>query len=160
MDTDREQISYLQGMNRRRFLMTSGFGAGSLALQSMASGKPHHRATAKSVIFLFMSGGPSQVDTFDPKPELAKMAGQDVPPSLAKLVPKIKRAGLKNLMASHWEFSNHGQCGMPVSSLLPQTAKFVDDLCLIRSMTHHNPVHGPGEDDGPIAVIYRAEFTF
>lgn len=106
---------------------------------------PHQPATAKSVILLFMSGGPSQVDTFDPKPELAKLAGRDVPESIARRVPRIKRAGLENLMASPWEFSHHGQSGIPVSSLLPATAQHVDDLCVIRSMSHRNPVHGPGE---------------
>ena len=92
-----------------------------------------------------MSGGPSQVDTFDPKPALAELAGKDVPESLAQRVPRIKRAGLKNLMASPWEFQQHGQSGLYVSSLFPEVAKHVDDLCVIRSMTHRNPVHGPGE---------------
>lgn len=133
-------------MNRRQFLATSGLGAGALALNSLtAKASPHRPATARSVIFLFMSGGPSQVDTFDPKPELAKLAGKDVPESIAKNVPKIKRAGLNNLMASPWEFSQHGECGMSVSTLFPETAKHVDDLCLIRTMQHRNPVHGPGE---------------
>jgi len=106
---------------------------------------PHFAPTARSVIFLFMSGGPSQVDTFDPKPELARLAGQDVPESLARNVPRIQRAGLKNLMASPWEFRRYGQSGIPVSDLLPFTARHVDDLCVIRSMSHRNPVHGPGE---------------
>lgn len=136
-------------ISRRQLLGTAGLGAGHLALSSlMASDQgttPHLKATAKSVIFLFMSGGPSQVDTFDPKPELAKLAGKNVPDSIAKKVPKIKRAGLHNLMASPWEFAQHGQSGLPVSSLLPHTAKHVDDLCVIRSMSHRNPVHGPGE---------------
>jgi hypothetical protein len=141
--------------SRRRFLYRGGLGAGSLALSSMlAKGAndrpdsgliPHIPPTAKSVIFLFMSGGPSQVDTFDPKPELAKLAGKDVPESLAKNVPKIQRAGLSNLMASPWEFKERGQCGLPISDLLPHTAKLADDLCVIRSMNHRNPVHGPGE---------------
>ena len=140
---------------RRNFLATaSGLGAGAIALQSLIASEksdhasspiPHRPATAKSVIFLFMSGGPSQVDLFDPKPELARLAGKDVPESIAKFVPKIKRAGLRNLMASPWEFQRHGESGLTVSSLLPETAKHVDDLCLIRSMTHRNPVHGPGE---------------
>jgi hypothetical protein len=139
--------------NRRRFLQSSGIGAGSLALSTLLAdvASPagavgsHFAPTAKSVIFLFMSGGPSQVDTFDPKPELAKLAGKDVPESFARNVPKIKRAGLKNLMASHWQFREHGQSGIPVSDLLPHTARHVDDLCIIRSMAHRNPVHGPGE---------------
>lgn len=137
----------------RRHFLASGLGAGSLAFQSLlagekvggGSGGSHFAPQAKSVIFLFMSGGPSQVDTFDPKPMLAKLAGKDVPESLAKNVPKIKRAGLKNLMASPWKFHQYGESGIPVSDLLPHTAKHVDDMCIVRSMQHRNPVHGPGE---------------
>lgn len=92
-----------------------------------------------------MSGGPSQVDTFDPKPQLAKFAGQDVPDSIASNVPQIKRAGLRNLMASPWSFQQHGESGIPVSELMPEVAKHGDDLCIIRSLNHRNPVHGPGE---------------
>ncbi|MEZ5944437.1 MAG: DUF1501 domain-containing protein [Planctomycetaceae bacterium] len=139
-------------LHRRTFSLMTGLGAGQLALQSLLADSatnglalPHHPPTAKSVIMLFMSGGPSQVDTFDPKPELEKLAGKDVPESLAVRVPKIKRAGLKNLLASPWQFSQYGECGMPVSTLLPETAKHVDKLCLIRSMSHRNPVHGPAE---------------
>ncbi|MBM81152.1 MAG: hypothetical protein CMJ78_11240 [Planctomycetaceae bacterium] len=134
-------------MDRRNFL--TRLGTGSIALQSlMAEGslqKPHRVPTARSVISLFMSGGPSQVDTFDPKPELARLAGRDVPESLAKNVPKIKRAGLQNLMASYWTFRPRGDSGIPISDLFPEVAKRADDLCVIRSMTHRNPVHGPGE---------------
>ncbi len=142
----------LKNRSRRHFLLQSGLGAGPIALQSLLAGESgfsaqnrHRPGSARSVIFLFMSGGPSQVDTFDPKPQLAKLAGRDVPESLAKNVPKIKRAGLKNLMASPWEFEPRGECGMPISTLLPETAKLADDLCVIRSMSHRNPVHGPGE---------------
>ena len=144
-----------QFSNRRTFLGAAGLGAGSLALNFLESAQggesngtpsvPHLPSRARSVIFLFMSGGPSQVDTFDPKPALARLSGKDVPESIARRVPKIKRAGLRNLMTSPWEFQCHGECGMPVSSLFPETAKLADDLCLIRSMTHRNPVHGPGE---------------
>ncbi|NNE93854.1 MAG: DUF1501 domain-containing protein [Verrucomicrobiales bacterium] len=139
--------------SRRQFLHT-GLGAGSVALQSLLAAEnpatgdpagPHVRPTAKRVIFLFMSGGPSQVDTFDPKPDLAKLAGKDVPESLAKHVPKIKRAGLKHLLPTPWKFAQHGQSGMPISELMPHTAKLADELCVIRSMEHRNPVHGPGE---------------
>ncbi|MCA9062357.1 MAG: DUF1501 domain-containing protein [Planctomycetaceae bacterium] len=110
-----------------------------------SAGDPHHSATATSVIFLFMSGGPSQVDTFDPKPGLSQYAGQDVPESIAGRVPRIARAGLRNLLPSPWKFSQFGESGIPVSALLPHTARHVDDLCVIRSMHHLNPVHGPGE---------------
>ncbi len=135
-------------VDRRKFALVCGVGAGSLALRSLLADDglaPHHPATARSVILLFMSGGPSQVDTFDQKPELAKLAGKDVPESIAQNVPKIKRAGLKNLMASPWKFKNHGDGGIPISDLFPETAKHADELCIIRSMTHRNPVHGPGE---------------
>jgi hypothetical protein len=139
--------------SRRLFALSSGLGAGALALRSLSAAEtdgvsdppPHHPPTADSVICLFMSGGPSQVDTFDPKPELANLAGEDVPESIAQRVPKIKRAGLKNLMDSPWTFTQHGECGMPISSLFPRTAEHADDLCVIRSMSHRNPVHGPGE---------------
>ncbi len=105
----------------------------------------HFRPTAERVIFLFMSGGPSQVDTFDPKPDLQRYDGDDVPESIAQTVPKIKRAGLKNLMASPWRFQPHGESGIEVSELFPETARHVDQLCIVRSMQHRNPVHGPGE---------------
>ncbi|QEG02246.1 hypothetical protein Mal15_63320 [Stieleria maiorica] len=138
-------------INRRRFLYGGGLGAGAIAFdllnhrETEGALATHHAATASSVIFLFMSGGPSQVDTFDPKPELERLAGKDVPESIARTVPKIKRAGLKNLMGSPWTFDRYGESGIPVSTLLPNTARHIDDLCVIRSMQHNNPVHGPGE---------------
>ncbi|WP_166823106.1 DUF1501 domain-containing protein [Thalassoroseus pseudoceratinae] len=140
--------------NRRQFLTSSGLGAGAVALNSLLASepstpsdakRPYHPPTADRVIFLFMAGGPSQVDTFDPKPELDRLAGKDVPESIAANVPKIKRAGLKNLMKSPWSFHQHGESGLSVSTLFPQVAQHADDLCVIRSMTHRNPVHGPGE---------------
>ena len=139
-------------LKRRHFQSISGLGAVSVALQSLladdgvqVSTGPHHKPSARSVIFLFMSGGPSQVDTFDPKPALTELTGKDVPESIASRVPPIKRAGLRNLMASPWKFQQHGQCGQPVSELFPAVAEHVDSLCLIRSMSHNNPVHGPAE---------------
>jgi hypothetical protein len=141
-------------LNRRKFAATAGLGATSIALHSLlADGAdqtghalaPHHKPSARSVIFLFMSGGPSQVDTFDPKPVLAKLAGQDVPESLAQNVPRIKRAGLSHLLASPWKFQQQGNAGVAVSELLPEIGRHADELCVIRSMTHRNPVHGPGE---------------
>jgi hypothetical protein len=134
--------------NRRRFLQVGALGAAALSGLAASAEAPragHVTPRAKSVIFLFMAGGPSQVDLFDPKPELARLAGQDVPESLARAVPRIKRAGLRNLMASPWAFHEYGQSGIPISDLLPATARHADELCVIRSMTHRNPVHGPGE---------------
>lgn len=143
---------FTQRITRRAFALSSGLGAGGMAFKSLLAGTgstvhdtPHHPPTADRVILLFMSGGPSQVDTFDPKPELQKLAGQDVPESLAQQVPRIKRAGLKNLLPSPWSFARQGESGLWVSDLFPQLAKHADDLCVIRSMTHRNPVHGPGE---------------
>lgn len=140
-------------LNRRSVIQgMCGLGASSLAIQTIlaadsdkAPHKPHHTPTATNVIFLFMSGGPSQVDTFDPKPELARLEGKDVPASIAAQVPKIKRAGLKNIMGSPWKFERYGEGGLPISELLPRTAKLADELCVIRSMSHRNPIHGPGE---------------
>lgn len=144
----------MKEMTRRSFQFGCGLGLSSLALRSLLaedidSGSPndvpHHPPTARSIIMLFMAGGPSQVDTFDPKPELASLAGRNVPESIAQHVPKINRAGLKNLMPSPWEFINRGESGIPISTLFPETARQADELCVIRSMTHRNPVHGPGE---------------
>jgi hypothetical protein len=145
----------------RRDLLRGGVGFGAAALASLlakdgrlygatgeqvAAAGPKFQPTAKRVIFLFMAGGPSQVDTFDPKPELTKLDGGDVPESIAKYVPRIKRGGsLRNLLASPFKFRQYGDCGTPVSELYSHVGEHVDDLCVIRSMHHRNPVHGPGE---------------
>ena len=136
-------------LHRRQFLLQSGLGSLALgtllAEETQRAAKPHFAPSADSIIYLFMAGGPSQVDTFDPKPELTKLAGKDVPESLARAVPRIKRAGLKNLFASHWKFARYGQSGVDISELLPRTAGHADELCVIRSLQHRNPVHGPSE---------------
>ena len=98
---------------------------------------PPFPAKAKRVIFLFMSGGPSHVDLFDPKPKLAEMQGQPLP--FEK--PKLERTKTGNLLASPWKFARHGQCGTEVSELLPRIAGCVDDLCVIRSMVADNINH-------------------
>jgi hypothetical protein len=98
---------------------------------------PHHAATAKRCIFLYMPGGPSHIDLFDPKPRLAAMNGQPLP--FAK--PKLERAKTGNLLASPWKFAKHGQCGTELSELLPHLATRVDDLCVIRSMVADNINH-------------------
>ncbi|MDB4331546.1 DUF1501 domain-containing protein [bacterium] len=138
-------------ISRRNFSRSVALGATGVAMQSLlasqktSTGYLNRAATAKRIIYLFMSGGPSQVDTFDPKPDLVKLAGQDVPDSIAADVPRIKRAGLRNLLPSPWKFQRHGDSGMEISELFPELAKNADDLCVIRSMSHRNPVHGPGE---------------
>jgi sarcosine oxidase delta subunit len=118
----------------------SGFGTLGLAqlLGSEAAGSPaHFAAKAKRVIFLSMSGGPSHVDLFDPKPKLTAMDGQPLP--FEK--PKLERAKTGNLFGSPFRFGRHGQSGTEVSELLPHLSGCVDDLCVIRSMVADNINH-------------------
>ena len=98
---------------------------------------PHFAPKAKRVIFLFMSGGPSHVDLFDPKPKLAAMNGQALP--FEK--PKLERTKTGNLLGSPWQFAKHGQSGTEISELLPNIASCADDLCVIRSMVADNINH-------------------
>jgi len=98
---------------------------------------PPYPAKAKRIIFLFMSGGPSHVDTFDPKPKLAELNGQPLP--FEK--PKLERTKTGNLLASPFQFRRHGQSGIAVSELFPKVALCVDDLCVIRSMVGDNINH-------------------
>ena len=108
---------------------------------------PHFPAKAKSVIFLFMSGGPSQVDTFDYKPLLQKLDGQEVPASFKDPVLKTRYSHVfhncTDLMASPFKFAQHGKSGMWVSELFPHLAERVDDLCFIHSMQADSNNHAP-----------------
>ncbi|MEX2578429.1 MAG: DUF1501 domain-containing protein [Verrucomicrobiales bacterium] len=118
---------------RREMLRGTACGFGSLAFSGLladrarASGNPllpasgHRPGKAKNVIFLFMRGGPSQVDTFDYKPELSKKHGEEV-------------AGNRQYFQSPWDFHRYGQCGLPISDLFPHTARHADELCVINSM--------------------------
>ncbi len=128
-------------LNRRQALrrFANGFGMLSLAslLGEQTRGATHFPARAKRVIFLFMSGGPSHVDLFDPKPKLTAMDGQPLP--FEK--PKLERAKTGNLFGSPFRFARHGQCGTEVSELLPHLSGCVDDLCVIRSMVADNINH-------------------
>lgn len=91
-------------------------------------------ARAKRVIFLYMPGGPSHVDLFDPKPRLAKDNGKPLPFDK----PKLERTKTGNLLASPWKFAPHGQSGTEVSEFLPRVASHVDDICVIRSLVADN----------------------
>ncbi len=104
----------------------------------LSARQPHFTPRAKRVIFLFMHGGPSQVDTFDPKPRLDRENGQvaDLKHPVGISDPKGK------IMKCPWEFQQYGESGIPVSSLFPETAKCVDDLCIIRSMHTEGQSHG------------------
>ena len=107
------------------------------SLNPLAPRPPHFPARARNVIFLYMDGGPSQVDTFDPKPLLEKEHGQ---PFKMKMEPtQFNNNG--NTLGSPWKFGYYGQCGMPVSELFPQVAQCADDLCVIRSMTSNFSEH-------------------
>jgi len=146
------QADRLQPISRRRMLARCGCGFGSVALGALlaeclepadaqaaesisrgpfAARAPHHRAAARNVIFLYMDGGPSQVDTFDPKPRLAAEHGK---PFGAKILP-TQFNNIGKVMMCPWKFRQYGQSGIPVSDLFPNVARHVDELAVIRSMT-------------------------
>jgi hypothetical protein len=103
----------------------------------MAPQSPHHKPRAKNVIFLYMDGGPSQVDTFDPKPRLEKEHGL---PFKMKVQP-TQFDNVGNTLKSPWKFRRYGESGIPVSDLFPHVGGCVDDLCVIRSMTSNFSEH-------------------
>ena len=104
--------------------------------------RPHFAPRAKAVIQLCMQGGPSQVDLFDPKPVLTKFHGKDAPEEFTKVAP-AGRSMKGQLMRTHWQFARHGQCGAWVSELLPETAKVIDEIAIIRSMYNVHENHEP-----------------
>lgn len=141
-------------MNRRHFLKTSSLGFGMLGLQSLAHASrvplTHHAPRAKHVILVYLSGGLSQVDSFDPKPMLKKMAGQRMP------IP-VKGTMFDNvgtIMPSPWEFKPRGESGLPVSDLFPHIATMADDLCVVRSMTSKASEHAQGN------FFFHSGFSF
>jgi hypothetical protein len=145
------------GCSRREVLARCGSGFGLLALAGLLDGKrpaaaegaldrpvapysvlpSHHAARARRCIFLYMPGGPSHVDLFDPKPRLKSDNGQPLP--FEK--PKLERTKTGNLLASPWTFHRRGQSGIEVSELLPQVGSCIDDICVIRSMKADNINH-------------------
>src|SRR5437867_7339097 len=116
-------------MNRRDALRMIGTGFGTVALADLLHGEPkapHFPAKPKHVIFLFLNGGLSQVDTFDPKPMLVKCDGQPMPG------PKIKTDRASgNLMRSPFQFKKYGQSGLEVSEIFPRVGEVIDDVCVI-----------------------------
>src|SRR5437899_588553 len=140
IDMDPQQ--YVRERSRREFLMRCGGGLGALAVSSMMQGadsrdplatrKPDHEPTAKSVIWLFMEGGPSHIDTFDPKPELQRLAGQPMPASYGKVITAMGTAS-NTLMPSTRKWKQYGQSGMWVSDLYPTVAQHVDEMAMFRS---------------------------
>jgi hypothetical protein len=131
---------------RREWLFRAASGFGGIALSTMLAeaasptAKTHHPAKAKAVIFLYMDGGPSQVDTFDYKPLLKKHHGE----SPYKVLPRVEPTQFANIgkvMMSPWKFEQRGQSGMWISDLFPHLAKCADDLAVIRSMVSKFPEH-------------------
>jgi hypothetical protein len=101
---------------------------------------PHHPPRARNIIFLFMDGGPSQVDTFDPKPALARHQGQPIGP--AAVSKRSQSNPTRVWFPSPWPFARHGQSGLWISELLPHIATCADRLCVVRSMVGELPLHG------------------
>jgi hypothetical protein len=149
MMNDLQQSPY----TRRQLLQRAGSGFGMLGLAGTLAGSKllaadaappatplglHHAPKAKRVIFLFMNGAPSHVDTFDPKPALAKYEGRQ---PTGKLYRKSKGSGY---MPSPFRFKKHGQSGVEVSELFPHVARHIDDICVLRSMHTDVPNHEPG----------------
>jgi hypothetical protein len=153
------------GRSRREFLWESGGGfvgtaltfllardgffasrahAGDVtpATSPLAPKPPHFKARAKSVIVLFMYGGPSQVDTFDPKPELTRRHGQPIPVLASDPLLKARNPG--TLLASSRKFAQHGDSGIEVSDLYPNLARRIDDIAVIRSTSADSFAHGSG----------------
>ena len=152
-----------QALTRRDFLARSGAGFGALALLDMLRGtplgaaladtagslnplapkKPHFASKAKNVIFLFREGGPSHMDTFDPKPLLDKLAGKPIPQSFARVITAMGEFD-SPILASKRKWAQHGQSGMWVSDWLPHIATCADDIALIRSCWADGINHSAG----------------
>jgi hypothetical protein len=166
MDTHMESLEA-----RRDWLLRAGFGLGSVALGELmardrnsifANARPtdppsgiptngvlnptHHKPSAKRVIYLFMAGGPSQLETFDYKPLLNEKQGEPLPDSVRagqRLTGMSGNQATLPLAGSAFKFAQHGQCGAWVSELLPNTAKYVDQMAIIRSMYTEAINHDP-----------------
>src|SRR5262245_61305375 len=133
-----------QLMTRRKALRTAACGFGYLAFAGLAAAEtpaatgsplapklPHHTPRAKRVIFLFMQGGPSHIDTFDYKPRLAQDDGQMREFDDARTLAKTRKIISHRVMRSPWKFTQHGQSGRWVSELFPHIARFADELCFL-----------------------------
>ena len=131
---------------RREFLGNLGGGFAGLALADLlhaesGAGSPHFAPKASRAVFLFMNGGPSQVDTFDPKPELDRLDGMSYG---GDAVVGSNGRPIGHLMKSPFAFKNHGKSGLPISELFPHTAKHADDICVIRSLHSDTAAHASG----------------
>ncbi|MCC6419661.1 MAG: DUF1501 domain-containing protein [Gemmataceae bacterium] len=142
-------------VSRRQALKSMACGFGYLALADLASTAgaaganplaprpPHHTPRAKRVIFLFMQGGPSHVDTFDYKPRLERADGQQMPFDDARTFARTRTVTNHRVMKSPWRFRPYGQCGHRVSELFPHIGHHADDLCFLQGMHTEGIAHGP-----------------
>jgi hypothetical protein len=143
--------------DRRRLLAGSAVGFGWLAARNLLAEGPtagiDHgiRPRARRVIFMFMKGGPSHIDTFDPKPKLTADDGKPFP--AAK--PRVQFAATGNLLKSPWRFRQHGACGSPVSELFPHVARHVDRICFLHGVHGTNAAHG-----GAVLKLHTGSDTF
>lgn len=148
-------------LSRRQWLQQANCGLGALALSGMlvddsnaakrsesasplAARPPHFAPRAKRVIHLFMNGGPSQIDTFDPKPHFEQLHGKPLPDSVKSQLQRTQRKRVGVVFHSPFKFQQHGQCGTPISDLYPHLSQHADDLCVIRSMQGEVANHTPG----------------
>lgn len=150
-------------LSRRRFFTSAASGVGTLALASLLRdegllaaeatlatgttlGKPHFAPKAKACICIYLEGGPSQMDLFDPKPKLRELHGQALPESMTKNVRfAFLQKDTARILGSPRTFKKHGRCGMEISDLLPHLSDCVDDMTLIRSMHTEAFNHHPGQ---------------
>ncbi len=150
--------------SRRCLLQSTAVGFGHLAMaallnqeQSVSAGTPnlvpaqHFTPRAKRVIFLFMKGGPSGIDTFDYKPKLQEDDGKELPYEK----PRVQFAPTGALLGSPWKFKQYGESGIPVSELFPHVAQRVDDLCILNSVHGTNAAHG-----GALLKLHTGSDTF
>jgi len=134
--------------SRRQFLQTTACGFGSLALSAMANNplagkKPHHQPRAKRVIFLFMQGGVSHVDSYDYKPRLFKEDGKVIEVQDARAIAKTGKGAPQRVMKPLWDFAQHGESGHWASNLFPNVNRHLDDLCFLHGMHTEGVAHGP-----------------
>jgi hypothetical protein len=150
------RLESLRASTRRRFLQQCGTGMGALALGSLLNdkllaadsgvptlGKPHFAPKAKNIIYLFQSGGPSHLDLFDPKPELQKRNGQQVPEELVKNIRLAQIGKEAKLLASPYKFAQYGKSGMWLSELMPHLQTIVDDVCFVQGFHSEAFNHDP-----------------
>ena len=139
---------------RRELLQCTGLGMGTLAMSGLMAQQvsepgpdtngPHFAPRVKRIIHLFMNGGPSQMDTFYPKPRLTKHHGRALPKSIREQLQRTQRNRAGTVFGSPFRFTRHGECGLPVSELFPGVARHADDLCVIHSMQGEIANHTPG----------------